>query len=39
MVDVWQKEEKPKKNKRTLLAHLADYDRWFGHTSFVGHEK
>ena len=39
MVDAWRTEEKPKKNKRMLLEHLADYDRWFGHASLVGHEK
>jgi hypothetical protein len=31
MVDAWRTEENPKKNKRVLLEHLADYDRWFGH--------
>jgi transcription antitermination factor NusG len=38
MVDAWRTEENPKKNKRTLLEHLDDYDRWFGHTSLVGSE-
>ena len=33
VVDAWRTEEKPKKNKRLLLQHLADYDRWFGHAS------
>ncbi len=31
LIDVWRKEQSPKKSKARLLQWLDDYDRWLGH--------